>query len=144
MFSQPLCTVLQIALVNALFRAGVRPTAVAGHSSGEIAAAYAAGSLSVQAAVILAYYRGYVTKQQTFTGGMAAVSLGRDVAAQYLTQGVVIACENSPSSVTLSGDSEPLRTVMQNIKEEHPDALVRLLKVDMAYHSRQSCLADPC
>lgn len=39
MFSQTLCTVLQIALVELLSYFGIKPSAVVGHSSGEIAAA---------------------------------------------------------------------------------------------------------
>ncbi|KAJ8122817.1 hypothetical protein ONZ43_g1083 [Nemania bipapillata] len=35
-FSQPLCTILQIALINLLSDWGVQPAAVVGHSSGEI------------------------------------------------------------------------------------------------------------
>lgn len=38
-FSQTLCTVLQVALVNLLSKFGLQPEAVVGHSSGEIAAA---------------------------------------------------------------------------------------------------------
>jgi acyl transferase domain-containing protein len=37
--SQPVCTVIQMALVDLLRSFGVLPTAVVGHSSGEIAAA---------------------------------------------------------------------------------------------------------
>jgi acyl transferase domain-containing protein len=62
-FVQPLCTAIQIALVNTLARCGVRPNAVVGHSSGEIAASYAAGTLSLPEAIIVAYYPGYVTKK---------------------------------------------------------------------------------
>lgn len=38
-YSQPLCTILQIALVDLLHSFGAKPSAVVGHSSGEIAAA---------------------------------------------------------------------------------------------------------
>lgn len=136
-FAQPLCTAIQIALVNALNRAGVKPKAVIGHSSGEIAAGYATGALSMEEALIIAYYRGYVTKQQTLSGGMAAIGLGRDATAEFLIDGVVIACENSPSSTTISGDLDKMSQVVDAIKAQQPDALARQLKVDMAYHSRK-------
>ncbi|KAK3687394.1 KR domain-containing protein [Podospora appendiculata] len=134
-FAQPLCTAVQVALFNALSRAGIAPTAVVGHSSGEIAAAYATGALSMAEAVILAYYRGYVTKQQTLVGGMAAVGLGREDVAPFLVDGVVVACENSPNSTTISGDKDRLELVIDAIKADKPDVLARQLKVDMAYHS---------
>jgi acyl transferase domain-containing protein len=136
-FAQPMCTAIQIALVNTLARCGVRPSAVVGHSSGEIAAAYAAGALSLSEAIIVAYYRGYVTKQQTKTGGMAAIGLATDVTSTFLRDGVVVACENSPSSTTISGDLDQLKKVVETIKAEKPEVLARELKVDMAYHSRK-------
>ena len=134
-FAQPLCTALQIALVNALARAGVTPSAVIGHSSGEIAAAYATGCLSAYEALVVAYYRGYVTQKQELAGGMAAIGLGSAAVAKFLEDGVVVACENSPSSTTISGDLNQLERVMENIKVQKPDIMVRPLKVDMAYHS---------
>lgn len=113
-----------------------------GHSSGEIAAAYAAGAISFEAAIIAAYYRGFVTTQQTLEGAMAAVGLGREDASKFLIDGVVVACENSPSSVTISGDKEKVVDVISKVKSESPDTLARLLKVDMAYHSRT--FTNPC
>ncbi|KAJ4328105.1 hypothetical protein N0V84_001473 [Fusarium piperis] len=133
--SQPLCTALQVALVRHLQRAGVHPSAVVGHSSGEIAAAYAAGAISLEEAVIAAYYRGYVTRLQTRTGGMGAVGLGVQDVSKYIQEGIVIACDNSPESVTLSGDVEVLDKVLGTIKADHPDTLTRRLKVEIAYHS---------
>ncbi|KAK8101460.1 hypothetical protein PG999_011834 [Apiospora kogelbergensis] len=138
-YSQPLCTALQVALVDLLRSFSVVPSAVVGHSSGEIAAAYAAGALSMQEAIIVAFYRGHVCTNHSATalnpGGMAAVGLGRDVVAPYLVSGVTIACENSADSVTVSGDVKPLEGVMNAIRNDHPKALVRRLVVDMAYHS---------
>ena len=49
--SQPLCTALQVALVDVLNAANIKFSAVVGHSSGEIGAAYAAGYLNATDAV---------------------------------------------------------------------------------------------
>ncbi|TDZ54076.1 Highly reducing polyketide synthase FUM1 [Colletotrichum trifolii] len=134
-FAQPICTALQIALVRHFARYGVTPKAVVGHSSGEIAAAYAAGVLTLKEAIIVAYYRGYTAKKLNKQGAMAAVGLGRDQVTPFLVDGVGIACENSNASVTLSGDVGALGGVCNAIKAAKPDALVRMLKVDKAYHS---------
>ncbi|KAH7400779.1 hypothetical protein DE146DRAFT_653958 [Phaeosphaeria sp. MPI-PUGE-AT-0046c] len=134
-FSQPLCTALQICLVNLLTSWGIHPNAVVGHSSGEIAAAYAAKAITAEAAIIVAYYRGQITKTKTRAGAMAAVGLGREEISASLIDGVVIACENSPKSVTLSGDADKLDAVLEQMKKERPDVFCRLLKVEMAYHS---------
>ncbi|KAJ5339123.1 Acyl transferase/acyl hydrolase/lysophospholipase [Penicillium brevicompactum] len=133
--SQPICTALQIGLVDVLFELNIMPYAVIGHSSGELAAAYAAGRLTASQAVISALYRGTVAGKVTQTGGMAAVGMGRDEVHQFLIPGVVLACENSPSSVTISGDSDELERVMQAISVARPEILVRRLKSDTAYHS---------
>ena len=141
-FSQPLCTAIQIGIVNLLTSWGIPIAAVVGHSSGEIAAAYASGVITAKAAITVAYYRGQVTKKQTRPGGMCAVGLGRAQVAPYLVEGVVIACENSPSSVTLSGDKVELNNVAAAIKAALPETLVRHLKVEMAYHSRKLLLRE--
>ncbi|TVY84105.1 Highly reducing polyketide synthase FUM1 [Lachnellula suecica] len=134
-FSQPLCTVVQVAIVNLLRTWGVTPAAVAGHSSGEIAAAYATGTLTKREAVLAAYFRGFATKEKLADGAMAAVGLGADQVRPYLTKGVVVACENSPSSTTISGDREAVECLITVLQRDLPEVFVRALQVDNAYHS---------
>jgi acyl transferase domain-containing protein len=133
--SQPLCTALQIVLVNILSAWGITPSSVVGHSSGEIAAAYASGAISARSAIIIAYYRGKLAKELEGKGAMAAVGLSKDLVAPFLEESVVIACENSPQSVTLSGDSTAVDIVVDAIKRDRPDILCRRLPVSTAYHS---------
>lgn len=75
-------------------------------------------------------------KYRKQAGGMVAVGLGRQDISPYLVNGVVIACENSLSSITLSGDELPLHSIIERLKVERPETFVRRLHVDMAYHSR--------
>ena len=112
------------------------PDAVIGHSSGYIAAAYATGALSTSEAIIVAYYRGYITKKQKLIGGMATIDLDMDATSEFSVDGMVIACQNSPNSTTISGNLLELEKVVGAIEKQRPDVLARQLKVDMAYHSR--------
>jgi len=136
--SQPLCTALQLALVRSLARKGIRPDAVIGHSSGEVAAGYAAGILSLPEAITVAYYRGFIMKGMEGRGAMAAIGLGSADVTPFLIEGgaVVVAAENSPSSTTISGDVLAVEQVMSAIKEAHPEVLCRKLAIDKAYHSQ--------
>ncbi|PYH93849.1 KR-domain-containing protein [Aspergillus ellipticus CBS 707.79] len=56
--SQPICTAIQISLTDLLCDWGVLPEIVFGHSSGELAAAYAAGFLTAREAILASYFRG--------------------------------------------------------------------------------------
>lgn len=91
--------------------------------------------LSAADAIKVAYYRGIVSKDVKTDGGMAAVGLSRSQVKPHLKQGVIIGCENSPYSITLSGDLDTLQEVMASIRVQYPEALVRKLRVDCAYHS---------
>ncbi|KAL2822603.1 hypothetical protein BJX63DRAFT_441226 [Aspergillus granulosus] len=140
-FSFPLSCVIQLALVHLLDSWGVRPTAVTGHSSGEVAAAYAAGALSFREALAVVYFRGLLTSQHiaksTSPGGMLAVALGRDGVQLYLdrltTGVVVIACVNSCSSVTISGDLTGIEELQRYL--DNDGVFARRLRVEAAYHS---------
>ena len=135
--SQPLCTALQIALVDLLSSWNVKPLATVGHSSGEIAAAYAAGAHTAEEAIIMAYYRGKVLATHKTPGRMLAVGLGPEHVSSYLepVQGkVVIAAVNSPSSVTLSGDEEAVMILKEALDRDK--IFARLLQTGgKAYHS---------
>lgn len=67
-FSQPLCTALQVALVDLLMSWKVTAGAVVGHSSGEIAAAYAAKAIDAEDAWRVAYYRGELAWRSHMAG----------------------------------------------------------------------------
>lgn len=133
--SQPLCTAVQIALVDVLKSYGITPSAVVGHSSGEIAGAYASGALTATEAIIAAHHRGAVTAKQKRPGSMAAIGMSWEDTVKHLIPNVTIACDNSPKSVTISGDTKDVKAVVAAIKKSHTDVLARLLQVDKAYHS---------
>jgi acyl transferase domain-containing protein len=137
-FSQPLCTVIQIALVDLFHTWSIKPDAVVGHSSGEIAAAYATNGLTKKEAVLAAYFRGLITSKKLADGAMAAVGLGPDHVRNLLKSGVVVACENSPTSTTISGDRVAVEEFIATLGDESPDVFVRALQVDNAYHSRKN------
>jgi acyl transferase domain-containing protein len=66
---------------------------------------------------------------------MVAVGLSPDEVTPYLTPGVVVACHNSPNSVTLSGHKDSVDRAIKNIKTRSSDTLCRRLPVKIAYHS---------
>jgi acyl transferase domain-containing protein len=114
---------------------GISPSAVFSHSSGEIAAAYAAGAFNMDTAIRIAFYRSFVTNVINRKGLIAAIGLGRNVVEPYLTSEVVLACENSSSSLTISGDKDIVQNTIAKILINSPDALARRLKVEIGYHS---------
>lgn len=131
-----MCIALQIALVDSYASIGIRPAAVVGHSSGEIAAAYAAGGLSAREAILVSFLRGLVVaKRQSRKGAMAASGISWDAAKKHVLPGVVLACDNGPNSVTISGDAGPVQETVENIKQSGSGVLATLLKVERAYHS---------
>lgn len=150
LFSQTLCTAIQIMLVGLLRVAGIEFTAVVGHSSGEIGAAYAAGYLSEDDAIRVAYYRGWSLQHEHnpdgAQGAMMAVGTSIEDAKELcgmpsLEGRICVAASNSSASVTLSGDADAIEEAKEIFEDEKKFA--RLLKVDKAYHSHHmlSCAA---
>lgn len=145
-YSQALVTALQLAQLSVLASWNVQADVIVGHSSGEIAAACCAGFLSTRQAILVAYLRGFAAASKQTTSsqskmGMMAVGLSAKDVQPYLDaipgegqEGVVIACYNSPASITLSGPSEILMILVETIKADGHFA--RILQVEVAYHSR--------
>lgn len=142
--SQPVCCAVQILLVDLLRAAGVNLDSVVGHSSGEIAAAYAAGYLSDVDAMTVAYYRGVhsgsVQDAETpgRPGRMMAVATSREDALHLcslrrLRGRICVAAHNGPNSVTLSGDEDAILEAKVVLEDEEKGA--KVLFVDQAYHS---------
>jgi acyl transferase domain-containing protein len=140
--AQPLCTALQIALVELLNSLGVSFRCVVGHSSGEIAAAFAAKRLSMRDALLIAYYRGkfayLASGKGGCKGGMMACAMSKEEAQHFCSlseyQGRIgVAASNSPRLVTLSGDFETITAAAGVLRAE--GRLATILKVDTAYHS---------
>jgi hybrid polyketide synthase/nonribosomal peptide synthetase ACE1 len=138
--AQPLCTAVQIVLVDLLRAANINLKAVVGHSSGEIGAAYAAGFLTATDAIRVAYYRGVYAKlaQSGGPGSMMAVGTTFEDAQEFCEledfEGrIQVAARNSPTSVTLSGDEDAIEEALAIFKDEGKFA--RQLRVDTAYHS---------
>ncbi|MCJ1403811.1 hypothetical protein MMC11_007034 [Xylographa trunciseda] len=141
-YSQPICTILQVALVDLLESWNIVPSAIAGHSSGEMAGAYCLGALSKEDAWKIAYHRGQLSSQinlhdPNLHGAMLAVGASASQTESWISQvskgTVVVACVNSPMSVTVSGDVSGIDELHDILQRK--DIFARKLKVDTAYHS---------
>jgi phthiocerol/phenolphthiocerol synthesis type-I polyketide synthase C len=141
-FAQPLLLGLQVATVRAFEEAGVTPAACFGHSVGEIAAAWAAGMLSLEQAMDIVIARSRLQEGIRSSGSMAALMLGERDARQLLrtaaTQGIEIAAINSWRGVTLSGPSSEIERLVAAATEAKISA--RRLDLDYPFHS---ALVDP-
>jgi acyl transferase domain-containing protein/NADPH:quinone reductase-like Zn-dependent oxidoreductase/NADP-dependent 3-hydroxy acid dehydrogenase YdfG len=137
--SQPICTAVQIGLVELLGSYGIQPTSVVGHSSGEMAAAYAAGLLTSSQAILVAYFRGYAVGELRSKGRMMAAGSGPDEAkalieAKGLQGQARVACVNSPESVTISGAPSAIDTLEAELQAQNK--FTRKLETGgRAYHS---------
>jgi acyl transferase domain-containing protein/short-subunit dehydrogenase/acyl carrier protein len=137
--AQPLLFAIQVALTELLKEQGVEPAAVAGHSVGEVAAAWAAGAFDLDDAIRVIVARSRAQGETRGTGRMAAVGLSAQ-AMQALLDGlegepdVTIAGINSPNNVTLSGSLSDLERLQAQLAPQ--GVFFRLLDLNYAFHSQ--------
>ncbi|CAN5493083.1 type I polyketide synthase [soil metagenome] len=135
--AQPANFALQVALTRLWASYGIHPTAVVGHSVGEVVAAYVAGVYSLEEAVLVSYHRSRLQQTTAGLGSMLAVGLPEREAEELLAQapGVSVAAINSFSAVTLSGDTAQLKEIAAALEKR--GVFHKFLRVEVAYHSPQ-------
>ena len=143
--AQPVIFMIQCALVKLLKTWGVYADCVVGHSSGEVAAAYASGALSLAEATRLVFHRATLQQRTAGSGRMLAIGLDRPGVEELLvtlgipyrpeegpTQ-VEIACENAPANTVICGREAALRPVMEELDRRNLQN--QLLPGNIAFHS---------
>ena len=144
--AQPVIFMIQCAVVELLKTWGVYADCVVGHSSGEVAAAYASGALSLAEATQLVFHRATLQQRTAGSGRMLAIGLDRQGVEELLetlcvpfrseenraTQ-VEIACENAPASTVICGKESALEPVMEELDRRNLQN--GLIPGNIAFHS---------
>ena len=133
--AQPANFVIQVALTRLLEHYGINPSAVVGHSVGEVTSTYISGALTLRQALLVSYHRSRLQHLTSGKGVMLAVGLPELEILEDIKghDDISVAAINSPSSVTLSGDESSLEKLAK--KYEASGVFNRLLAVTVPYHS---------
>jgi [acyl-carrier-protein] S-malonyltransferase len=132
-YTQPSLYVVESILVDLMRERGQQPDLVAGHSLGEYVALYAAGVFDFEAGLRLVKHRAEL--MDNVSGGMmiAVMRFDRDKLEQEIEKAsdVVLANDNSPGQVVISGTPEATQALIGQVK---PRRFV-ILNVSGAFHS---------
>ncbi|MFO1417409.1 MAG: type I polyketide synthase [Methylotetracoccus sp.] len=136
--AQPTLFAIQVGITSLLRQWGITPSAVVGHSVGEVAAAWASGALSLEQAVRVIQVRSSQQGTTKGSGGMTAIGLGADAANKLLhatgmADRLALAGVNSPRGVTVAGDTASLDVLERLLAER--EVFFRRLGLDYAFHS---------
>lgn len=135
---------MQIALVQVLRSWNLAPDLVFGCSTGEIAAAYASGALSAEAAIAIAYFIALTApgdEDEKRALLFAVLGLGQQHLIPYLKPGVFLAGDVSPFHSMFCGDADQVESVFDNIREQQPLVPLHLFRTDSAWHTGHEDLA---
>ena len=135
--TQPALFTVQYALAKLLESYGIVPSAMAGHSIGEYAAATIAGVFDLPTAIKVVAMRARLMHTAP-RGVMVAVTLGPEAIAQYLSDDVDLATVNDPGGCVVAGTEEGIRAFQARLAEAGITA--RKVRTSHAFHSR---LMDP-
>jgi acyl transferase domain-containing protein/NAD(P)-dependent dehydrogenase (short-subunit alcohol dehydrogenase family)/acyl carrier protein len=138
-WQQPALYTMEFAMVKHLISIGANPTAMAGHSLGELVAMSIAGVYSYEDGFRIVNKRAQCMDKASGLRGDPGIMVAVDAPMEYLEEkveghdNVFFTNFNSPHQVVLGGDTGPTLALMKDIKSEGYRATQ--LKVSMAFHS---------
>ncbi len=135
---QPALFAMAVALARVWESLGIRPTAVVGHSQGELAAAYVAGALRLEDAARAVAVRSRLLRGLAGRGAMASIALPVQAVRERIAalgDQISVAVVNSASSTAIAGESSAVRALLKTL--EHEGVFCREVAVDYASHSAQ-------
>nr|WP_217189777.1 type I polyketide synthase [Streptomyces buecherae] len=134
---QPALFAVMVSLARVWQSLGVQPTAVIGHSQGEIPAAVIAGALTLQdGARITALRSQAIHTTLTGHGTMASLTLTPEATQQLpgaWGRELHIAAHNGPHTTVIAGDSAAVEDLLTHCEQHNIHA--RRINVDYASHS---------
>ena len=135
-YAQPALFAIEYALARLWLSWGVRPSAVMGHSVGEIVAACVAGALTLEDAVRLVVTRGALVQELPGDGAMVALTCSAERAARAVApvrDTVSVAAVNGPEDTVISGRREDVEHAARELARDGVRA--KELRVSHAFHS---------
>jgi acyl transferase domain-containing protein/D-arabinose 1-dehydrogenase-like Zn-dependent alcohol dehydrogenase/NADP-dependent 3-hydroxy acid dehydrogenase YdfG/acyl carrier protein len=135
---QPALFATMVALAQLWRSHGIEPSAVIGHSQGEIAAAVVIGALSLEDGAKLVATRARLLVRLLGKGETASVQASATEVEPLLApygDRVAIAAENGPRATTLSGEPEAIEELIAAFGEQGTRA--RMVAIGVASHSAQ-------
>ena len=138
--AQPATFAIQYATAKLLMSWRIYPSAVLGHSLGELAAACIAGIITLKEAVNLVLTRSSLQDQCPSNGRMAALGVSEEKAKALLDRlklspTLSIAAINDAESVTVSGDLQSVEALGHHIAIHEKETFWRVLGTKRAFHS---------
>ncbi|WP_433281410.1 SDR family NAD(P)-dependent oxidoreductase [Micromonospora sp. CA-244673] len=133
---QPVLFAVMTGLAAVWRHHGITPDAVIGHSQGEIAAACAAGALTLNDAAKIVALRAQALRALIGHGDMASLALPADQVTELLAAfdgRAHIATVNGPNATVIAGDPDAVAAAVAHCKDR--DIPARVLPVGYASHT---------